>query len=121
MGQFNCDIVYADIMKMKQVIREKYNFVLGHIEFEFYVAGRVFVYVLSLSRVRLFVTPWTVTRLLCPWGFPGKSTGVGCHYLLQGIFPTQGSNTGLLHCRQMLCPLSQEGNPASWKCQLEIV
>ena len=32
------------------------------------------------------------TRLLCPWDFPGKNTGVGCHFLLQGIFPTQGSN-----------------------------
>ena len=37
------------------------------------------------------------TRLLCPWNFPGKSTGVGCHLLLQGIFPTQGSNLSLLH------------------------
>ena len=45
-------------------------------------------------------------RLLCPWDSPGKNTGVGCHFLLQGIFPTQGSNPGLLHCRQMLYPLS---------------
>ena len=37
-----------------------------------------------LSRVRLFATPWTAAhRLLCPWDFPGKSTGVGCHCLLQ--------------------------------------
>ena len=35
-------------------------------------------------------------RLLCPWHFPGENTGVGCHYLLQGIFPTQGSNPSLL-------------------------
>ena len=33
-----------------------------------------------------------LTRLLCPWDFPGKNTGVGCHFLLPGIFPTQGSN-----------------------------
>ena len=47
------------------------------------------------------VTPWTVpTRLLCPQHFPGKNTGVGCRFLLQGIFPTQGLNLGLLHCRQ---------------------
>ena len=32
---------------------------------------------------------------------PGKNTGVGCHALLQGIFPTQGSNPGLLHCRRI--------------------
>ena len=35
------------------------------------------------------------TRLLCPWDFPGKNTGVGCHALLQGIFPTQGLNPHL--------------------------
>ena len=42
------------------------------------------------------------TRLLCPWDFPGTSTGVGCHVLLQGIFLTQESNLGLPHCRQTL-------------------
>ena len=49
------------------------------------------------------------TRLLHPWDFPGKSTGVGCHCLLQGIFPTQGSNMGLPHCRQTLYCLSYQG------------
>ena len=42
------------------------------------------------------------TRLLHLWDSPGKSAGVGCHSLLQGIFPTQGSKPGLLHCRQIL-------------------
>ena len=36
-------------------------------------------------------------RLLCPWNFPGNNTGVGCHFLLQGIFPAQGSSPHLLH------------------------
>ena len=36
-------------------------------------------------------------RFLCPWNFPGKRTGVGCHFLLQGVFPTQGSNLRVLH------------------------
>ena len=44
----------------------------------------------------------------CPWDFPSKNTGVGCHFLLQGIFPTQGSNPDLLHCRQMLYRLSHQ-------------
>ena len=44
---------------------------------------------------------------LCPW--KGKNTGVGCHSFLQGIFPTQGSNLGLLHCRQILYLLSHQG------------
>ena len=42
------------------------------------------------------------TRLHCPWDFPGKNTGVGCHFLLQRIFLTQGLNLGLLHYRQIL-------------------
>ena len=65
----------------------------------------------SLSRIRFFATRWTVacTRLLHPWDFLGKSTGVGCHFLLQGILPTQGSNPGLLHCRQTLYHLSHQG------------
>ena len=45
-------------------------------------------------------------RLLCPWDSSGKNTGVDCHALLQGIFPTQGSNPGLPHCRQILYHLS---------------
>ena len=65
----------------------------------------------SLSRARLFATPWRVacTKLLHPWDFLGKSTGVGCHSLLQGIFLTQGLNPGLPHCRQMLYYLSHQG------------
>ena len=51
------------------------------------------------------------TRLFCPWDSPGKNAGVGCHSLLQGIFPTQGSNPGLLHCRQILYHLSHQGSP----------
>ena len=42
---------------------------------------------------------------------PGKNTGVGCHALLQGIFPVQGSNSGLTHCRQILYQLSPQGSP----------
>ena len=64
----------------------------------------------SLSRVRPFATPWTVARLPCSWDFPGKSTGVGCPFLLRRIFSTEGSNPGLLHCRQMLYCLSHQGS-----------
>ena len=49
--------------------------------------------------------------LIRPWDFPGKNTGVGCHFLLQGIFPIQGLNPGLPHCRQMLYNLSHQGSP----------
>ena len=51
----------------------------------------------SLSRVRLFA-PYVLkpTRPLCPWDPPGKNSGVGCHVLVQGIFPAQGSKLNLL-------------------------
>ena len=48
-------------------------------------------------------------RLLCLWRSPGQNTGVDCHFLLQGILPTQGSNLGLPHCRQALYCLSHLG------------
>ena len=69
------------------------------------------VKVKSLGRVRLFVTLWTVAYQVPPsMGYPGKNTGVGCHFLLQDIFPTQGSNLGLPHCRQTLYRLSHQGS-----------
>ena len=51
------------------------------------------------------------TRLLFPWNSPGTNTRAGCHSLLQGIFPTQESNPGLLHCRQIPYCLSHQGSP----------
>ena len=48
----------------------------------------------------LFCDP---ARLLFPWDSPGKNTGAGCHFLLQGIFLTQGLNLHLLHYRWILC------------------
>ena len=76
---------------------------------------------LVVHSVWFFVTPWTVwpTRLLCPWDFQGKNTGVGCHFLLQGIFLTQGSswprNRTSISCmasRFFYC-LSHQGNPTN--------
>ena len=93
----------------------------------------------SLSRVRLFCDPvdCSPARLLCPGDSPGKNIGVGCHALLQGIFPTRRSNPRLLRllpwqagllffttsnrlrssCIQIVkwemqvCPLSRPGTP----------
>ena len=66
------------------------------------------------SCVQLSATPWTLcnpmelTRLLCPWDSPGKNTGVGCHFLLQQIFPIQRSNLHLLHWKRDSLPLSHQ-------------
>ena len=49
--------------------------------------------------------------LYSPWNSPGQNTGVGSLSLLQGIFPTQGWNPGLLHCRCILYQLSHRGSP----------
>ena len=49
--------------------------------------------------------------LYSPWGSPGQTTSAGSLSLLQGIFPTQGSNPGLLHCRQILHRVSHQGSP----------
>ena len=65
-----------------------------------------------LQHVELFAVPRTVApaRLLCPWNSPGKNTRVGSHSLLPVSFPTQGSNAGLLHCRQILHQLRRQGS-----------
>ena len=61
------------------------------------------------------IIPWTVARQApLSMGFPSKNTGVGCHFLLQGIFPTQGSNwhlLSLLHLQTGSLPLVPPGKP----------
>ena len=62
------------------------------------------------SGLTLFATPWTVAhRILCTWDFPGKNTGLSCHFLLQGIFPTQGSSHISWIARRILY------NSATWE------
>ena len=60
-------------------------------------------------------------RLLCLWNSPGKNTGVGCHFLLQGIFPTQGLNS-CVSCigRQVLYQMSHQRSPKLSYCRLRI-
>ena len=73
---------------------------------------------LLLSHVRFFATPWTVAcQTPLSMGFPGKNTGVGCHALLPGILPTQGTNPGVSHCRRILFCLSlrESGDNEAWR------
>ena len=58
--------------------------------------------------------------LFCPWDFPGKNTEVGCNFLLQGIFPTQGLNLCLLHWQMDSLPLSHLGSPCSVSVQTKL-
>ena len=78
---------------------------------EFLVAS-VFVNVSCAQSCLTLCDPMDSARLLCPWDFPGKNTGVGCHFLLQRISLIQGSDLlalRLLHC--ILYPLSHQGSP----------
>ena len=61
------------------------------------------------------------SRLLCPWSFPGENTGVGCHFLLQGIFPTQGLNLCLLHWQADSSPPRRLGSPEDITSSLAIL
>ena len=59
--------------------------------------------VCTLGCVRCFATPWTIAHQApLSMGFPGQASGAGCHFLLQGIFLTEGLNPDLLHCGQIL-------------------
>ena len=61
-----------------------------------------------------FAAPWTIAHQApLSWNSPGKSTGVGCHFLLQGIFPTQGLNPCFLHWQADSWPQSHLGSPLS--------
>ena len=57
-------------------------------------------------------------ELYRPWNSPGQNTEVGSQSLLRGIFPTQGLNPGLPHCRQVLYQLSHQGNPGNQQSQI---
>ena len=73
-----------------------------------------------LCHPLLLLTPWTVAcQVLCSWDFPGKNTGVDFHFLLQGIFPTQGLNLPLLHWQVDSLPLSHQGRGKGTKTGIE--
>ena len=79
-----------------------------------YVYVCVYVLVAQLSLTLRNPMDCSLPRLLCPWNSPGKSTGMGFHFLLQGIFPTQGWNPSLLQCRQILYHLSHQVSPMQY-------
>ena len=69
----------------------------------------------------LFVIAWTIAHQApLPMNFPGTNTEMGWHFLLQSIFPTQGLNPAVLHCRQILYHMSYQGSPCLFifKCPM---
>ena len=67
----------------------------------------------SLSCVQFFATPWTVAHQSSVHEMFSKNTRVGCHFLLQGIFPTKGLNLCLLHLQVDSLPLFHLGSPCA--------
>ena len=64
--------------------------------------------------------PGITDKMCVHENFLGKNTGVGCHFLHQGIFPALGSNRGVLHCKRILYLLSHRGNPTDKRPLLQI-
>ena len=77
-----------------------------------YIHVSTVVVVQLISCIQLFATLWTVThQTSLPMGFPRQEYWSGLPFLLQGIFPMQGSNPDLLHCKQILYHLSHQQSP----------
>ena len=107
--------------KMRQTWEGEIWWIYQGLDFVYKASCRfLFSYPCHAMRVPLIVSdflwPHAPTRLLCPWDFPVKNTGVGCHFLFQGIFQTQGLNLSLSY---LLCwqagslPLHHLGSPFS--------
>ena len=79
--------------------------------------------VLSRSAVSYSLQPvdCNLPASSVPGDSPGKNPGVGCHALLQGVFPTQGSTPGSQHCRRILYHLRHQESPIQCKCQWTVV
>ena len=78
-----------------------------------YIVGLLFL--LSCSVVsNTFAISWAIAKLLCPGDFPGKNTGVGCHFLLQGIFTTQGLNP-CIYCGHLGPKTAKNSWGTMWK------
>ena len=91
-----------------------YLYLSWFLNYELACSGKVKLKVKKVSCSVVSDSLWPCglwpTRFLCPWNFPGQNTGVGCYFLLQGIFLTQGLNPGLPLCRQILYHLNHQGS-----------
>ena len=98
----NAQLLVSEKVKFEFVLLLKYcannlsilsfNFSIYKVKTIIKLNGKVLVTQLCVTLQTHGLQP---ARLLCPWDYLGKNTGVGYHFLLQGIFPTQGSNSGL--------------------------
>ena len=106
---------YWKVDKRKKILEEFWN-----LEESNGIGWAVYLQLLALGPVEQLKLRVLVARFLCPWHFPGKNPGVGCHFLLQGIYLTQGSNPSLPQCRQILYSQSLQNsnrNPQSFRTE----
>ena len=93
-----------------ELLREYIYVVSSDLIYDHLLSCVVVVYL--LSHVQLFCNPMDYSYPgSCPWDFPGKNTGVDCHFLLQGIFLVQELNLHLLHWQVDSLPLRRQGSP----------
>ena len=78
-----------------------------------YFVAKLYVILLRPQGLQL-------TRILCPWDFLGKNTGVCCHLLLQDIFVTQRLNPWLLHWQADFLPLTHQGSPVEYYAAIKM-
>ena len=81
--------------------------------FNFFHTGKwsIICFVVIVIVVQVLSCVWLFYSFLCPWDFPGKNTGEGCHFLLQGIFLIQWLNLPFLHRQVDSLPLIHQGSP----------
>ena len=110
--------------KQDQALQNNSLPLASNLQFKVCFAGKIFYFFWCCNRIKQnlcvcvshsvvsdsFQPHGPLARFFCPWNFPGKNTVVGSYSLLQGIFLTQGLNSGLLCCRQILYHLSHQGN-----------
>ena len=97
------DVFFVCLITMSQIMFSKFLLYLPCFSYGACVHAK------SLQSCPTLCDPMGCTG--CPWGFFSQEYWRGCHVLLQEIFLTQGSNPGLLRCRQILYPLSYQGSP----------
>ena len=101
------------IWSVLEIVRSCHFFFKATHPFQKYLNGRSGEYSLQESQSHSAVSDSLQPHgLYSPWNSPDQNTGVGSRSLLWGIFPTQGSNPSLLHCRQILYQLSHQGSIA---------
>ena len=105
-------ISYSICLSLTCLTKHSILFILVAVKFIIFCGWEIFHYIsIYMKSQSVMSNSLWPHGLYNPWDSPGQNTGVGSLFLLQGIFPTQGLNPGLPHCRQILHQLSHKGSP----------